>query len=171
MCGSKIIHYLKNWYINLIQRWYFILLCTFFPLFFVLMNLYCLTFLRSYYTSSLLNSASVKRIFSAHNQNVSSSLVSESVCMIKVYYDDLYYTVVAESASLTPDALLGLIGGQVGLFIGVSVMTVFEVVEFWIVVFTELIFLMQQRKQINTTPWSKNFLFCAILVFFFNFNK
>ena len=134
--------------------------------------MFCLNMdLRSYYNSTLYTSSTLKFLFSAHGQSISSSLVSSSVCMIKVYYDDLYYTVVEESPSFTPDALLGLIGGQVGLFIGVSVMTVFEVVEFWIVVFTELIFLMQQRKQINTTRWSKNFLFCAILVFFFNFNK
>ena len=65
--------------------------------------------------------------------------------MIKVYYDDLYYTVVSESASITDDALFGVIGGQVGLFIGASVMTFFEIIEFWIVIGTHLFRLYQKR--------------------------
>ena len=69
--------------------------------------------------------------------------------MIKVYYDDLYYTVVEESPSFTPDALLGLIGGQVGLFIGASLMTFFEIGEFWIEIVTSLIWRVSRQKRIQ----------------------
>ena len=100
-------------------------------------------FLRSYFSNYLTKSLALNSIFSSHNETVTRDLVSASVTRIKVYYDDLYYNVVEESPSLTADSLLGLIGGQIGLFIGVSLMTFFEIFEFWIELFIRLF------KQLN----------------------
>ncbi len=114
-------------------------------------------FLRSYFSNYLTKSLALNSIFSSHNETVTRDLVSASVTRIKVYYDDLYYNVVEESPSLTADSLLGLIGGQIGLFIGVSLMTFFEIFEFWIELFIRLFKqLNQQNGRIDAEKLSIN---------------
>ena len=76
--------------------------------------------------------------------------MKDCVTAIRIFYDDFYYNIVEESPFITPDGLLGLIGGQIGLFIGVSVMTFFEVFEFWILLSINLYNFIRNRPRIKT---------------------
>lgn len=51
--------------------------------------------------------------------------------MVNIYYSNLAYTQITESPKMTPDMLISAIGGNLGLFAGISILTIIE--------FTELI--------------------------------
>ncbi|RNA37541.1 FMRFamide-activated amiloride-sensitive sodium channel isoform X1 [Brachionus plicatilis] len=57
-----------------------------------------------------------------------SDLVS-SVAMISIFYDELRYTFIQESPALNFETLLGLMGGQFGLFMGASFLSFAEILE------------------------------------------
>ncbi|RNA20730.1 FMRFamide-activated amiloride-sensitive sodium channel isoform X1, partial [Brachionus plicatilis] len=57
-----------------------------------------------------------------------SDLVS-SVAMISIFYDELQYTFIEESPALNFETLLGLMGGQFGLFMGASFLSFAEILE------------------------------------------
>ena len=53
----------------------------------------------------------------------------ESVARVNVYYPTLSYTLSLEAPYMDAVALLGSIGGTLGLFMGISVLSVSEIVE------------------------------------------
>ncbi|RNA09553.1 FMRFamide-activated amiloride-sensitive sodium channel isoform X1 [Brachionus plicatilis] len=55
--------------------------------------------------------------------------VQMSVLMISTFYNDLQYTLIEESPAMTLEALFGLIGGQLGLFMGASFLSFMEILE------------------------------------------
>jgi hypothetical protein len=55
-----------------------------------------------------------------------------SIAKVNVFYNDVSYTAYVENPSLTGDVLLGNIGGVLGLFIGISIMSLMEVFELFI---------------------------------------
>ena len=48
--------------------------------------------------------------FKKANRNYTNEQIKSSVAYINFYYNDLYYTLIEESPSLTPDILIGSIG-------------------------------------------------------------
>ncbi|CAF0893266.1 unnamed protein product [Brachionus calyciflorus] len=52
-----------------------------------------------------------------------------SMLLLNIFYNDLIYTINEESPAITPSNLLGQIGGFLGLFIGISVLSCMENVE------------------------------------------
>lgn len=65
--------------------------------------------------------------------------ITKSTVLINVFYDDLSTTYTSETPAVSPVALLGNIGGNLGLFIGISLLTFVEIIEFLISVFLILI--------------------------------
>ena len=65
------------------------------------------------------------------NQNETLSLEDKMNSIIKfnVYYESLSYTITTETSAMDIVALLSNIGGTLGLFLGVSVLTVVELVD------------------------------------------
>ena len=61
------------------------------------------------------------------NQNITEEDLRKNYLSINIYINDLRYTVVTTSYTFGVEGLLGDIGGQLGLFIGVSIITFFEV--------------------------------------------
>jgi hypothetical protein len=61
-----------------------------------------------------------------------------------VYYDSLMYRESIESPQMSIASLLGSIGGNLGLFLGVSVFSLCEVIE----VFMEIIFIIKNRNRV-----------------------
>ena len=59
--------------------------------------------------------------------NTSVEDIKENFLSINVFVDDLQVTTTTTQYTYGPEALLGEIGGQLGLFIGVSIITFFEV--------------------------------------------
>lgn len=49
--------------------------------------------------------------------------------MVNVYYDDMFYIMVSEAPDVTLDQLIALVGGNLGLFLGISLMTLVETIE------------------------------------------
>jgi hypothetical protein len=102
-------------------------------------------------------------LFTDNKQQLSQVFAASSVSKLNVYYESFYYTQVTESAQITPSTLMGTIGlkqksfffslkinlylylkflykgGQLGLFIGISLLSVFEIAEFWIDFLSNLI--------------------------------
>ena len=52
-----------------------------------------------------------------------------SILKLTVNYDDLAYTSITDTPDTTLEELLGSIGGNAGLFIGISILTLVELIE------------------------------------------
>ena len=63
-------------------------------------------------------------------KNITDSEVSQSILSVKVFFDELGYDVVSERPTNKWPQLLSNIGGQMGLWIGASVFSIFEVIMF-----------------------------------------
>lgn len=50
--------------------------------------------------------------------------------LINIYFGEMFYSLVEETPAMTVDQLLALVGGSLGLFLGASLLTLLEVVEF-----------------------------------------
>ena len=50
------------------------------------------------------------KMMSTHSKNMSKNLVEQSVAMVNVYYESLYYTIVSECPAITFSSLLGTVG-------------------------------------------------------------
>ncbi|CAF0894751.1 unnamed protein product, partial [Brachionus calyciflorus] len=55
--------------------------------------------------------------------------LERTTLMVNIYYDEMYYTVIDDSEAMNFEALFGNIGGNLGLFIGISVLTFVEIIE------------------------------------------
>ena len=65
------------------------------------------------------------------NLNISTSngidSIDQSLVKIVVNYDDLLYQQTTEIPVTTPDALIGILGGQLGAFIGITFLSLFDI--------------------------------------------
>jgi hypothetical protein len=82
-----------------------------------------------------------------------SDQLRKSITKINIFYNDIYYIELSESESLTWDTLLGNIGGQLGLFIGISILSVVEMFE---ILFEIKRTIFEHRKQRKTTDIKLN---------------
>jgi hypothetical protein len=72
--------------------------------------------------------------------------LKNAIARVHVFYEDLRYTEIDENPAMDIVALLGSLGGNLGLFLGASVLS-----------FTELfIFVYQLHKHVIQVLWSKN---------------
>lgn len=78
-----------------------------------------------------------------------SSYVSSSIAKINVFYSDISYDALIESPSITWDVLLGNIGGSLGLFLGMSFLTVIELFEITLEIIRTLYIHRKQKKISN----------------------
>ncbi len=69
-------------------------------------------------------------------QNVPDSELKEfgreNFLKIIVNYDNLYYTLIEESPSMTSEGLFANVGGNLGLFIGLSILSLIEIFELFV---------------------------------------
>ena len=63
------------------------------------------------------------------NRTLSNEEIKNSMLKFSIYYQSLSYTVSTESPTLDVIGLLAYIGGTLGLFLGISVLTFVEFVE------------------------------------------
>ena len=61
-------------------------------------------------------------------RNITVNAVRESVAALSVYYDSLSYTISEESPQWTIISLIATIGGNLGLFLGVCMFSLFEII-------------------------------------------
>ncbi len=76
------------------------------------------------------------------NETIDMSNVRESVVSLNVYYNSLSYTLATESPKLDIISLLSNIGGSLGLFMGVSFLSLVEI----LVLLLDIAFFMLKRS-------------------------
>jgi hypothetical protein len=73
------------------------------------------------------------------NKTLIMEEVKSSIIKFSIYYDTFSYSITTESPSLDIISLLAYIGGTLGLFLGVSVLTVVEIIEIFLNFFIEMV--------------------------------
>ena len=76
------------------------------------------------------------------NRTIDAQTAAQSYVSVKIFYETLSYTHSTESPQMDGVYLLGSIGGNMGLFLGISVFSICEVVQ----VVIEIIFVFKQQK-------------------------
>ena len=88
----------------------------------------------------LIKSSNVLRQFMKNGETI-----EDKVLKIKIFTESFYYEYVSESPSVIVSNLLASIGGNLGLCLGVSILSFFEIVEFFI----ELVLYIMENRKIN----------------------
>ena len=76
---------------------------------------------------------------------LSAQSAKHSVARVNIYYDTLSYTVTSELPKMDMVALMANIGGTLSLFLGISVLSVFEVVD----VLIEIYFTLRSEDKVS----------------------
>ena len=77
------------------------------------------------------------------------NLNPQSVAKVNVYYESMKYAVTTDSISITSDDLLSNFGGTLGLYLGISFLSLIEIVEFGFNFFVPFIKYLKSKKQIK----------------------
>lgn len=80
------------------------------------------------------------------NRNVTFDDIKSGLIKLNIYYDDLQYTEITESESVTFFNLLANVGGTFGLFIGISLLSFVEVIEVLYEIFYLLVTFRKSNK-------------------------
>ena len=98
----------------------------------------------NFYANWLMLQSNVLQKFT--NNVTSKTLIDDCMLKLNIYYNDLTYTSIKESASMTWDSLLGDVGGQLGLFLGFSILTFAELIELLLETIRVLIQSLKKKK-------------------------
>ena len=74
---------------------------------------------------------------------IDSATTGTSFCKVNIFYESLSYVLTTESPKMDIISLLASIGGNLGLFLGVSVFSLCETIE----VIIEMVFILKRRKE------------------------
>ena len=75
------------------------------------------------------------------NRTIDAATVEKSIVHVNIFYESLSYTETTESPQMNIVSLLGSIGGHLGLFLGVSIFSLCEIIE----VLIEIYFIIKGR--------------------------
>jgi len=81
----------------------------------------------SYYYSILASTPNLQNKFQSVSLN--ESVVRGAVLKVNVFYDSLNYLTLIDSQTVTIPSLFGTVGGNLGLFLGMSILTLFEILD------------------------------------------
>lgn len=84
--------------------------------------------------------------FNFTGENLTYEDIKKSILALNIYYDELKYTLVEEIKKIETFDLISNLGGIMGLFLGVSFVTFFEIFE----IFFETIFILIEDKLFET---------------------
>ena len=93
-----------------------------------------------YYLGRIKNNPNLSMDFI--NRTLDSQTVRESIVAVNIFYESLSYSLTTESPQMDVASLLGSIGGNLGLFLGISVFSICEVIE----VVIEIILIFRKRN-------------------------
>ena len=77
--------------------------------------------------------------------NITDQQIKKSLVSVNFYYDDLRYTQMSQSELMTFDDLLSNVGGTLGLFIGISILSFAEIFE----LIFQIIFILFEKRNNN----------------------
>jgi hypothetical protein len=80
------------------------------------------------------------------NRTLNSQTVKESIVEVSIFYESLSYTLSTESPLMDGVFLMGSIGGNLGLFLGISVFSISEIIEVTI----EIILIFSKKNNVQT---------------------
>ena len=63
------------------------------------------------------------------NQTLSDQAIRNGLTKVNLYYDELSFTEITEAPAMNEVALMAAIGGFMGMFLGMSFMTLVELVD------------------------------------------
>ncbi|CAF0748556.1 unnamed protein product [Brachionus calyciflorus] len=94
--------------------------------------------------TSILNNSTISLDYFFEFLNSSDYLVlQQTILMVNIYYDNMYYTVVTDFPEITIDLLIAYIGGNFGLFVGISLLSLVEFIE--IIFYTVYVFIKRRN--------------------------
>jgi len=76
------------------------------------------------------------------SREIDTNVARESFVRLNIYYESLSYTHLSESPKIDYFSLMGFIGGILGLFLGVNVISICELIEVFIEIY------LSKKKQI-----------------------
>ena len=97
----------------------------------------------TYYTNYLRYRTNIQSKF--NNVSINDNFIQKNIVLINVFYEDLAATFVNEIPEITSDYLFSNIGGNLGLFIGMSLLSFVEFLE----IIVQLIFTILSKNNIN----------------------
>ena len=107
-----------------------------------------------YANNTLINLDVIENLFTIDNTTDIQYLLEKNTLAINVYYNDLEYTQVEEERANDIVDFFTSLGGNIGLFIGVSILSVFEIMEFlveaFIIVYSALKVKMSASKRLSS---------------------
>jgi len=68
-----------------------------------------------------------------------SNALNTPYSLVNIYYEDFFYTLIKEDPKTSFESLIGTIGGLMGLFLGASLMSFFEIIDLGIIVLSVII--------------------------------
>eukprot|EP00062_Callorhinchus_milii_P027303 gi/632990438/ref/XP_007884168.1/ PREDICTED: acid-sensing ion channel 4-like [Callorhinchus milii] len=68
--------------------------------------------------------------FLAHKFNTTTDYIRENYLVLDIFFEALNYETIEQKEAYSVEGLLGDIGGQMGLFIGASILTVLEIIDY-----------------------------------------
>ena len=71
------------------------------------------------------------------NHNLVADDIKQNLVQLNIYYQDLSYELIAQTASITWMSLIADTGGVLGLFIGISLLSFVEIIEMFIEIFIQ----------------------------------
>ena len=87
-----------------------------------------------WYASLLLNNTNFVTFVVNNTANKTMSAptfnsLEKTILMVNVYYDELFYTNIDDEPKLPFENFIALVGGHLGLFLGMSILSLIEIVE------------------------------------------
>ena len=81
-------------------------------------------------------------LFEDNSDHIDKDELRKSMAMININYDDVKYTLVSQVPKMTFEELLANIGGQLGLFIGISFLSFIEIID----ILVQIIFILLDKN-------------------------
>lgn len=87
----------------------------------------------------MLKTKKIRNLFE-NRSDVSLNELRESILAVNIFYEHLKQTEITENESISLDGLIGSIGGTLGLFLGISLLSFFELIDLLVQIGTKLNF-------------------------------
>uniref|UniRef100_A0A4W3GIK9 Acid-sensing ion channel 1-like n=3 Tax=Callorhinchus milii TaxID=7868 RepID=A0A4W3GIK9_CALMI len=101
--------------------------------------------------------------FLAKKYNRTEKYIAENVLVLDIFFEALNYETIEQKKAYEVAGLLGDIGGQMGLFIGASILTILEIFDYLYEVFKDKILGNMLRKNRPKRSHSDNLSTCDTL--------
>jgi len=75
---------------------------------------------------------------SKFERNMSLSEMKNTLASLSIFYEDMSYILISEVAEISITTFLANCGGELGLFLGISLLSLIEIVELVILIFIEI---------------------------------